>query len=143
MHNDEYRRCLIALDVPAMIRLHEHHSPHMPRLKPADALCSMHIARVEMKYLRRNLKQYSRDWLRERGIQKVDGRWEIGEAPPIISDCVGISSSSKYPGVSKKIVRAMGDALDDARAKGIYEPPMQKERMLGARAKVRFRLRMI
>jgi hypothetical protein len=66
-HAAEVRRCLIELDIPAMRKLHEHIWPHYPAPQSdAEALYSMHIARVQMKRIPEAARQYSREWLAER-----------------------------------------------------------------------------
>lgn len=79
----------------------------------------------------------------ERGFQCIDGKWIDGPEPATVyAETVGISVKSSDPRVAKRIHRAMDDALQNARAKGHTEPPMQKEAMLKARAKERFKMRM-
>jgi hypothetical protein len=103
------------------------------------------MARVEMKTCPKKLKIYSTDWLRERGYEKNKyGGWSYG--PPsdgIISEAVGIASKSNTPGLSKTIVQAMTDALLNGMVKGIVEPEHQREIMLKARSKIRFKGRHI
>jgi len=142
-HDAEYRRCLVQMDVPGMMRVWAHTAPHLPQLDAAQTMAAMHIARVDMKYLSRKLKDYSIAWLAERGIRKIDGQWVDGLPPQnVIAEAVGIAVRSKYPAVGKRIAKAMNDALENSRAKGVIDAPMQREAMLAARAKVRFKLRM-
>lgn len=144
LHGAELRRCLIQLDVHGMKKLWQHCNPHLPRQTTIDALCSMHMARVQMRTIPRKLKNYSRDWLRDQNIFLIDGKWSVRDpALKIYSEGVGIASTSSVPGLSKKIVNAMSEALLNGMAKGIMDPPHQKELMLKARAKVRFKGRHI
>ena len=88
------------------------------------------------------LKRYSAAFLRERGYRRIDGRWVNGIPKETgIVAAAGIASRSADPRVSMRIVTAMSDAYLDAVAAGIDEPPMQRERMLKARARTRFRMR--
>ena len=142
-HGGEFRRCLIALDVEGMMRLWKRVAPHLAEQGPKDALISMHIARCEMKRIPVALKDYSREWLADRGYQCVDGQWINGLPPQgVVAEAVGIAVKSRNPLVGKRIHRAMDDALQNARAKGWTEAPMQKEAMLKARAKERFKLKL-
>jgi len=141
-HAAEFRRCLIEADVVGIMAIWKHVAPHLADTSPADALCSLHIARVDAKTIPRKLKTYSAAWLAERGIQKIEGRWVTGlEKTNPVAESVGIASKSADPAFAKKIVRGMEDALLNGLEKGIVEPPMQRELMLAARAKIRFRAR--
>jgi hypothetical protein len=142
-HAQEFRRCLIQMDVAGMMRLWAYVAPHLARQSPKHALISMHMARCEMKHIATRLKVYSQEWLIERGYQKVDGRWVSGVLPDeVISSAVGIAVRSSDPRVRKRIHRAMSDALENERARGATDPERQREAMLRARARQRFRLRM-
>lgn len=142
-HGAEIRRCLENLDVAGMLRIWKHVAPHLCNQGPAQALISMHMARVEMKTLGRKLKAYSRDWLLERGYQLIDGKWVEGAPPPTVySNAVGIAVRSNMPEVGRRIHGAMVDALENELAKGTMEPEKQREAMLKARAKERFKMRL-
>lgn len=143
----EFRRCLIAMDVAGITRMWEHVAPHLPKQSPEAALCSLHMARADAESMPLKLRQYSREWLFERGFDDSFGKWELMVNRPItpIAEAVGIASgnASGWVGpINKKIVRAMQDALLNGMEKGVTEPPRQKELMLKARAKVRFKARM-
>lgn len=138
-HADEFRRCLIEADVAGIMRVWAHVAPHLCNLSPGEALTALHIARIEAKSMPANLKRYSLAWLAERGFRKIDGRWVEGVPKRAIAEAVGIASMSKDREFSKKIVRAMTDALLNGLAKGIVEPPMQRELMMKARSKIRAR----
>lgn len=137
MHEAEFRRCLIAADVAGLMRVWKHTAPHLANISPDEALTTLHMARVEAKSIHVRLKRYSVAWLFERGFQKIEGRWTAGLPTGAIASAVGIASKSNDPGFSKKIVRAMADALLNGLEKGVTEPPMQRELMMKARAKVR------
>jgi hypothetical protein len=143
-HASEVRRCLLESDLPGLLRVWAHVAPHLCELTPRESMIAMHMARCEAKRMPRKLKEYSQAWLAEIGVTKFDGRWVQGPPPTqLVSGSVGISSKSNDPGFAKKIVTAMEDALLNAMAKGVEEPPMQKEAMLKARDKVRFKHRRI
>ena len=139
-HSTEMRRCLIQADVAGITKLWAHIAPHLANQSAVDALTCLHMARVEAKYIPIKLKAYSLAFLDERGLRKIDGEWIQG--PPkekAIAASVGLASKSKNPAFAKKIVQAMSDAVMNGLAKGITEPPMQRELILKAREKVRFK----
>lgn len=128
LHTEEFRRCLILLDVPGIRRLWAHVAPGLPQ--PAtdqDALHSMHLARVAMKTLPAALKDYSEAWLRERGTGRV-------------AHAVGISvkSISGREDRAADVREAMSDAVLLAIKDGVdlaAEPGEVKRRMMSARAR--------
>ena len=141
-HGIEVHRCLVTGDVAGLLRLWVQSHAFPVHLDPSEALIAFHMARVEAKFMPPKLKQYSTDFLRERGYLRNEGRWTGGAEPPAQAvAAAGIASRSSDPRISRRIVRAMEDAYLDALAAGIDEPPVQRERMLKARARERFRLR--
>lgn len=142
-HAAEFRRCLIEADVSGIMKVWAHTAPHLATASPADALLSLHIARCEAKYMPKKLKEWSTAFLADQGIQKLDGRWTAGLPKPTpIAEAVGISSRSAGGHVlrlNKSVMTHMRDALLNGLAKGIIEPPMQRELMHKARMKARFR----
>ena len=146
MHSSEFRRCLLEIDVDGIMRLSRHVDPHLPAQSAADALVSLHIARCEAKRFPVKAREYSQAWLAEHGYQKIDGDWVAGlPKPKALAEAVGISSRSAggyvLP-INRKIMQHMEDALLNTMAKGVTEPQIQKEAMLKARDKVRFKARM-
>ena len=142
-HAAEFRRCLVQMDVDGMMKLWAHVAPHLANQSPKEALVSMHMARCEMKHISPRLKIYSQEWLLERGYRKIDGKWLSGPPPDEVIACaVGIAVRSKYEAVRKRIHAAMSDALENERAKGTTDPCKQRDAMLVARARQRFRLKM-
>jgi hypothetical protein len=145
-HAAEFRRCLLEMDVNGIMRLWAHVSPHLPQPSGAEALIQLHIARCEARYFPKKAKDYSLSWLAEQGYQKIDGQWVSGvPSPKAVAEAVGISSRSASGYVlpiNKKIMRYMEDALLNTMAKGVTEPLVQKDAMLKARDKVRFKARM-
>lgn len=145
-HSSEFRRCLLELDVEGIMRLWAHVSPHLPQPTSAEALIQLHIARCEAKRFPLMAKAYSMAWLFDHGYQKIDGQWVSGlPKPKAVAESVGISSRSAggyvLP-INRKIMLYMEDALLNTMAKGVTEPLVQKEAMLKARDKVRFKARM-
>ncbi len=137
-HADEYRRCLIEADVRGIMRVWEHTAPHLARMAPSDAFLALHIARVEAQTIPKPLQDYSLKLLEERGIERHDGKWSKGlPVKQVIAETVGIASISQDRALSKKIVRAMTDALLNGLEKGITEPLRQRELMMKARARIK------
>jgi hypothetical protein len=132
----DVRRCLLTGDVAGLMQ-------HLgQKIAPSEVLIALHMARVEAATIPRRLKRYSMAFLAERGVRRVAGRW-ISGAPSSseVMPAAGIASRSTDPRVSERIMRAMGDAYLDSVAAGIAEPEVQKEQMLKARARERFRMR--
>ena len=146
-HATEFRRCLLEMDVAGIMRLWRHVSPHLPQPTEAEALIQLHIARCEAKRFPLKAKDYSKAWLADQGYQKIDGQWVSGlPKPKAVAEAVGISSRSAGGYVlplNRKVMQHMGDALLNTLAKGVVEPQVQKEAMLKARDKVRFKARMV
>jgi len=143
IHATEARRCLLTGDVPGMMKVWAYTHPHLATLGPADALIALHIARVEAKSVPKALKLYSLAMLEERGYRKIDGQWVQGQPKDAeIVEAAGLASKSADPRIATRITQAMSDAYLDALAAGIREIPMQKERILNARARQRFKMRL-
>lgn len=138
------RRCLLELDAEGLRRLHR--AEGKPEMSPADLHITMHIARCEARSMPRRAKDYSKAWLADHGWQKIDGHWSPGHPKPaVIAEAVGIMSTTLGGQVlpfNKLVMRGMEDALLNMRAKGVNEAPMQREAMLKAREKIRFKARL-
>src|SRR5262245_59722419 len=131
------------LDVSGIQKIHRKTNPHLPVPDAAQALISLHMARCHAMNIPRRLRAYSHAWLAEQNIKWVNGKWEFGPSPQTaIAETVGVASKSAIPGLSRKIVVAMTDALENARVKGL-DPMVYRTLMLKARDKVRFKLRHI
>lgn len=141
-HATEFRRCLLAADVAGIMRIWAHSNPHLPQPTPNEALVQLHIARVEAVSMPGKAKDYSVALLDELGYRKIGGQWVHGAPKAAVALSVGIASKSKYPEVKEIIERVMQDALLNELAKGTIEPEIQREKMLDARARRRFKLRM-
>lgn len=134
---NEIRRCLLEADVAGIVRA----APAYEALTAAEAFLALHMARVEAQSIPLKLRQYSLALLREHGIFRDAESWIKGEPQkPVVAEAVGIASSSSEPGFANLIVGVMSDALNNARAKGIVEPLEQRETMLTARRKFKFKL---
>jgi hypothetical protein len=113
-----------------MRKLHEHIWPHYPAPKSdAEALYSMHIARIQMKKIPEAARQYSREWLAERSgpIAKA-----VGVA------CLSLSLDRYHLERAKNRQAAMLEAVDAAVKAGIdidLEAAEVRRRMALARAK--------
>jgi len=146
-HGSEFRRCLLECDVGGLIALHRAAYPHLKDIGASEALTSLHMARVDAKSMPRKVKAYSTAWLKERGYEKSGGRWDRSERlyTKVFAEAIGLSSSTlgghKLP-FNRQVERAMSDAAMNCIVKGVTEPPMQKECILKARAKLRFRKRL-
>lgn len=140
-HGAKMRRCLVTADVAGLMKLWAYVAPHLTDQTPAQALLTLHMARCEAKSISLKLKAWSKAFLADHGIRKIDGKWCEGLLKPIIiSEAVGIASRSaggRVLALNRKVMTAMTDALLNAQAKGITEAPWQKELMLKARHKVR------
>lgn len=142
MQPAEVHRCLATADVAGLLRAWAVSHPHLAVLSPPEALIALHMARVEANSIPSMLKRYSAAFLCERGYRRIDSRWVEGFPKETgIVAAAGIASRSADPRTATRIVRAMGNAYLDALAAGIDEPPVQRERMLKARARTRFRMR--
>lgn len=71
-HAAEFRRCLLELDVPGVLRLWQHVAPHLPQPATHDeALVTLHTARLAMTTLADTARQYSKAWLAERQTSTI------------------------------------------------------------------------
>ena len=141
--SSEYRRCLLEMDVVGIMRLWSVTNPNHPQPSPDEALIQLHIARVEAKSMPRKAKLYSLDLLFERGFRLIKGKWVYGEpVPEDTGISVGIATNSRIPQVRDRLLKAMKDAYLNEVAKGITDPDIQRTKMLAAREKQRFKLRM-
>jgi hypothetical protein len=147
-HGAEFRRCLIQLDIPGLMKVWAHVAPHLANSDPRRALISAHMARVEMKKISPALRDYSIKWLAdEANIRKIDGKWVEGvPKAAVIAEAVGISSRSLgnvRTALNGQVELYMLDGLETARAKGVTEPSEQKAAMMKRRADYRFKKRLI
>ena len=131
------------MDVVGIMRLWSVTNPNHPQPSPDEALIQLHIARVEAKSMPRKAKLYSLDLLFERGFRLIKGKWVYGEPVPEETGLsVGIATNSPNRAVRDRILKAMKDAYLNEVAKGITDPDIQRTKMLAAREKQRFKLRM-
>lgn len=135
-----YHECLLRLDVARIIQLQAMVNPHADPMDPREALCSLHMARVDAKSMPPAFRKYSMGWLAERGFSKVDGMWKHGPVVPVAVEAVGYASGAG-PGIvtafNRKVTQYVTSALENAFAKGITEAPMHREIIMKTRDKVR------
>jgi hypothetical protein len=70
-HAALFRQCLIDLDVAMMRQLWWHISPHLPQ-PHTDAECieTMHLARIQMTTLPKEMREYSEAWVAEHKVSR-------------------------------------------------------------------------
>ena len=108
-HAAEFRRCLVELDGPAILRLWRHVSPHLAQPKSDDeVLETMHRARVAMTTLPEKLRIYSEEWLKERAIQRIET--VVG---------IAVIAPEKRRVQAEQIHAAMTDAVEQAVVAGL------------------------
>lgn len=72
MLTEEFRRCLVDLDVEGIKKLWSEVSPHLPQSSSdSEVIYTLHLARVKSDYIPVKLKEYSEQWLKEHQITKV------------------------------------------------------------------------
>jgi hypothetical protein len=108
-HANEFKRCLVELDVDGIRRLWNHVSPHLPQPKNEDeALHTMHLARTKMKGLHPRLLKYSKEWLAERarstivtgvGIAVKAPEWRRAHALELRHELENVVTSAHREGV--------------------------------------------
>jgi hypothetical protein len=142
-HADEFRRCLIELDVVGMCDLWFHVAPHLhqPR-NNEEALITLHIARTESRSISVRLRCYSHAWLSERGLPSNLPDWLKPKAArlyPHEVKAVGVAvkamSAASAP-LARAVEKAMSDAVLECYADGVTDPNIIKARMDAARARV-------
>ena len=125
-HADEFRRCLLELDVAGVRRLHHHLFPNLRQ--PADddeALHTMHLARVQAHTLPLEVRRYSQAWLDERERRTL--AYAVGIA-------VGAPEERQF--LADEIEEAMSTSVMNSYAAGIdlnADAPEVKRRMFFAR----------
>ncbi len=140
---NEFRRCLVDLDVAAFRKILAAINPGERQPKDdAEALIVLHHARTQAQSVQFNLRAYSHRWLCERDLpsglpDELKPRAE--RIYPQIVEAVGVSvkamSEAGIP-LAKAIERAMSDAVEDAYAGGNRNPDFVKARMDEARTRV-------
>lgn len=140
---NEFRRCLIELDVSAVMALWPTVHPGQQRPKTTDdALMVLHYARTQTKSIPFDLRAYSHRWLCERAIPSGlpdELRPKAERLYPRMVEAVGISvkamTEASIP-IAKAMERAMAEAVEDAYANGQRSPEFVKARMNEARDRV-------
>ncbi len=135
----EILRCLIEADVPGIMSAWRKIAPALAIQSETEAAISLHMARSDTPVIPAAMRQWSERWLNDHGFERHDGMWGYARSAPVSAETVGIASRSTTPGLADKIVTVMTDGLNNARAKGIVEPLEQREAMLTARRRYKFR----
>jgi hypothetical protein len=127
---DEYRRCLLELDVVGIRKLWAHTNPGLPQPTTDDAaLHTLHLARTMIEDFPAHLQDYSREWLKERAA--LDCRR--------LAKAVGVAVLLPTPGREAQghdVRDAMSDSVKDSIRAGIdidHEAAEVKRRMFLAR----------
>lgn len=110
MHETEFRRCLVEIDVEGMRRLWAHVSPHLPQpYCDAEALETIHRARVDMATLAPDARRYSMDWLRERETSRVVSA--VGIAVKAINESRKTQAAEMQHAMSQAVADAVRDGV--------------------------------
>jgi hypothetical protein len=142
MHEAEFRRCLIELDVSAARRLWRHVAPHLEQQSNNGTLASLHLARTQAASIPHRLRFYSHQWLTERGLPSAlpdELRPAAARMYPRTVSAVGVSVRSldgKQTPLAAAVEAAMADAVRDAYAEGKTDPAFVRARMREARDKL-------
>jgi hypothetical protein len=147
-HEAELRDALMRLDAEKCKALWKQIAPHLfdeeAHADPIFTYSAMHMARVTMRDVSPKMRQYSKDWLRDQGLEFAPGKgWQRVTPKPtgILAGSVGIAVMSKVPRHKRYITDSMVGAVENCLGKGVMEPERQKEASLKARNKARFKLR--
>jgi len=132
-HADEFRRCLVELDVAAVRRLHQELFPHLRQPQDdAEALHTLHMARAQAHTLPIELRRYSQAWLDERERRSM--AYAVG---------VAVGAVVGSPDMAAEQTEAMSSSVMNSYTAGIdldKDAPEVKRRMLFARERL-FRFR--
>lgn len=146
-HSDEFRRCLIDLDVQAMRKLWLLLYPHQEQPgSDEEVLTTMHLARTHASSLTLKQRAYSHCWLVERGYpsqlpETLKPRAE--QMFPRVLTAVGVSVNFRaveLKPAGKLIERAMADAVEHLYADGEERPEIVRKAMFEAGTKERGKL---
>ena len=142
-HADEFRRCLIDLDVVGICDLWFHVNPHLQQPKNnEEALATLHYARTGANSIPMKLRCYSHAWLCERGLPSSLPDWLKPKASrlyPHEVKAVGVAvkaMSAANESIARAIEKAMSDAVMECYAGGVTDPVVVKARMAAARLRV-------
>jgi len=131
----EARRVLTDLDVTGFMRLWPVMLPAYPSPVNHDAaLKTLHMARTGTKAIALKLRQYSHQWLLDRGLPSS---LPAEDRPPEKVSAVGIAVRSQHPEVGKAIQTVMEHAVLDAYADSRTDPDFVRQRMMEARKRER------
>jgi hypothetical protein len=136
-YHNQFRDCLIDLDIEGAMRIWSHVFPQMPQPQRRDALAVMHMARTAMLNMPYIKRFYSHRWCCDEGFpsqlpDELKPRAE--KLYPSFSSAVGISANSKYPEIAEAIGRVMREAVLETYADGHKdEPKIVRARMMEKR----------
>jgi hypothetical protein len=142
MHADEFRRCLLELDVPGIRQIWRHVAPHLPHQSDDQILATLHAARTQANSIPHHLRFYSHQWLSERDLPSglPDELRPLAQRMyPRTVSAVGIGVRSlfgKQRPLAAALEAAMADAVREAYAEGKTDPAFVRARMQEARNKI-------
>lgn len=139
-YTDDFRRCLLEMDVVGVRKLWSHVAPHLANGTDEETLASLHYARTAADSIPIKLRAYSHHWLLDHNLPSglPDNMKPLAERIyPRIVEGVGISvnaSSDLMRPIVPLVRRAMEDAVNEAYAE-FRHPPVEhvRERMKRAR----------
>ena len=140
---NEFRRCLIDLDVAAVRKIWPVIAPNRSQISSdQDALTVLHYARTQAESVPFELRAYSHKWLCERSLPSGlpdELRPSADRLYPRTVEAVGVSVKSLSEAgkpLAAAIQLAMSEAVAEAYADGRRDAPFIKARMDEARERV-------
>jgi hypothetical protein len=118
-HADEFRRCLVELDVGGMRAIWRHVAPHLSAGNDSEVLAAMHLARTSAATVPSNLRCYSHAWLIDHSFPSNlpdNLKAKADRLYPRVVEGVGISvnfSADAFKPAAPIIARVMSDAAHD------------------------------
>jgi len=135
------RRCILDCDVDGYAALSARFPTTIEPVASREmAFVLLHTARTESAFVPLGLRQYSHRWLRDRGCRSLlppELRPKAEAFRPVVTDAVGVACFSEHSEVSRGIVAAMSDAVEDCYANGDRDPAVVRPQMLMALARER------
>lgn len=134
------RRIITECDVTGYAALVSRHPEIGAVPTRAEAFVILHTARTESSFVPLALRQYSHRWLRDRGCRSLlppELRPKAEAWRPVIVDAVGVACFAEHAEVSRSIVGAMSNAVEDCYANGDRDPAIVRPQMLAARQRER------
>jgi hypothetical protein len=127
-YSDQFRDCLIDLDVEGALRIWMHMFPQMPQPERRDALTVIHMARTAMVSVPTLKRFYSHRWCCDEGVPSQlpdDLRPKAERIYPSFSSAVGIAveANRRHLETTKAITQVMREAVLEAYADGHKDEP--------------------